>query len=90
MQCESWAVWGALENLDGVPWVSYVRDSRTIVRQNLFTGETRTVSSFENLSDMCSFAIDPARARWYFHHEGSSQFRSGDETIGYCSAVFTR
>jgi hypothetical protein len=89
-QCESWAIWGALENIDGVPWVSYVRDPQTIVRQNTMTGEVRAVSRFVNLADMCSFAIDPARARWYFHHEGTSQFRAGDETIGRCAATFLR
>jgi hypothetical protein len=86
--CESWAIWGALENIRGTLWVSYVRDPQTIVRQNLVTGEILPISTFANLSDMCSFTIDPVRSRWYFHHEGVSQFRDGDETLGYCSAAF--
>ena len=87
--CESWAFWGVAELFEGAPWVAYVRDSTTIVRQNLFTGAVRTVATFSNLSDMCSFTVSPSRNRWYFHHEGTSQFRSGDETIGYCDASFT-
>ena len=69
---------------------AYVRDANSVVRQNLVTGEVRVVASFSNLSDICSFAVSPARGRWYFHHEGSSQFRSGDETLGYCDARFAR
>jgi hypothetical protein len=88
--CESWAIWGATEIIGGVPWISYVRDNTTIVRQNLFTGATETVASFTNLADMCSFTIDPMRNRWYFHHEGMSQFATGDETIGFCPATFAR
>ena len=88
--CESWAYWGVAEFFEGAPWVAYVRNSTTISRRNLVTGETRTVATFTNLSDMCSFTVSPARGRWYFHHEGTSQFRSGDETLGYCDARFTR
>ncbi len=89
-RCESWAYWGVAEFFEGAPWVAYVRNSTTISRRNLVTGETRTVATFTNLSDMCSFTVSPARGRWYFHHEGGSQFRSGDETLGYCDARFTR
>lgn len=89
-RCESWAHWGVAEFFEGAPWVAYVRDANSVVRQNLVTGEVRVVASFSNLSDMCSFAVSPARGRWYFHHEGSSQFRSGDETLGYCDARFSR
>jgi hypothetical protein len=38
---------------------------------------------------MCSFTVLPSRTRWYFHHEGESQFRTGDETLGYCDARFS-
>src|SRR4029078_13352370 len=40
-----------------------------------------------SLSDMCSFTVAPSLSRWYFHHEGTSQFRSGDETIGFANAT---
>ncbi len=89
-RCESWAHWGVAEFFEGAPWVAYVRDSSSIVRQNLVSGEVRVVGVFSNLSDMCSFTVSPARGRWYFHHEGSSQFRAGDETLGYCDARFSR
>ena len=89
-RCESWAHWGVAEFLEGAPWVAYVRDSRSIVRQNLLTGEVRTIAVFDNLSDMCSFTVLPGRGRWYFHHEGASQFRMGDETLGFCDARFSR
>jgi len=41
-----------------------------------------------NLSDVCSFTASPQRSRWYWHHEGGSQFRSGDESLGFCDATF--
>jgi hypothetical protein len=88
-QCESWAFWGVAEFFGGAPWVTYVRDSTTIVRQNLLSGELGVVARFENLSDMCSFTVSPSRGRWYFHHEGTSQFASGDETLGFCAARIT-
>lgn len=88
-RCESWAVWGIAEYFRDEPWVVYVRDQQTIVRHNLFTGEVQTVASFMSLSDMCSIAAAPRIGRWYFHHEGGSQFRSGDETIGFCRGTFT-
>ncbi|MEZ4405302.1 MAG: hypothetical protein R3A52_02245 [Polyangiales bacterium] len=88
-RCESWAVWGIAEYFRDEPWVVYVRDQQTIVRQNLFTGEVQNVARFMSLSDMCSIAAAPRLDRWYFHHEGASQFRSGDETIGFCNATFT-
>jgi hypothetical protein len=40
---------------------------------------------------MCSFTVSPLRNRWYWHHEGVSQFRTGagsDEGLGYCDATF--
>jgi hypothetical protein len=41
---------------------------------------------------MCSFTVSPQRARWYWHHEGNSQFTpagvSRDENVGYCDATF--
>ncbi|MBI5512289.1 MAG: hypothetical protein HY909_00885 [Deltaproteobacteria bacterium] len=87
--CESWAYWGVAEFFDGAVHVAYVRDNGTIVRQRVPDGAQSTVGSFANLSDMCSFTVSLANDRWYFHHEGASQFRSGDETIGFCPAAFS-
>lgn len=86
--CESWAFWGIAEFFDGTLHLDYVRDPQSIVRTRVDTGETTVVSSFNSLSDMCSFTVNIDRRRWYWHHEGTSQFRSGDESIGFCDADF--
>lgn len=88
VRCESWAIWGVAEYFDGEPWVVFVRDRQTIVRQNLVTGTQQPVATFHDLGDMCSIAAAPWLNRWYFHFEGESQFGTGDETIGYCPATF--
>src|SRR5207244_64698 len=43
-----------------------------------------------SLGDMCGFTVSPATNRWYWHHAGSSQFRAGDQSIGYCDATWDR
>jgi hypothetical protein len=83
--CESWAYWGAAEFFDNNLYVSYVADSQTISRMQIPSGTVSTVATFTSLSDMCSFTV--SATRWYFHHESGSQFRSGDETIGFCAAA---
>jgi hypothetical protein len=47
------------------------------------------VGDFINLSDMSSITVSLSRNRWYFHHEGSSQFGGTSETLGYCDAAFS-
>jgi hypothetical protein len=86
--CESWAYWGVVEFFGGSLHLTYVRDVRTVVRTRVPDGVTTTVATFANLSDMCSFTASPLRGRWYWHHEGNSQFRSGDESLGFCEAAF--
>ena len=86
--CESWAYWGVAEFFGGSLYLTYVRDVRTVVRTRVPDGVTTTVATFANLSDMCSFTASPQRGRWYWHHEGDSQFRSGDESLGFCEAAF--
>jgi hypothetical protein len=86
---ESWAYWGVAEFFDGSLWVDYVRDPQTIVRTRVPDGTTLPVATFQNLSDMASFTVSPFLGRWYFHHEGQSQFRSGDETVGFADASFS-
>ena len=86
---ETWATWGVSE-FNGTDYsVAYVANSTTIQRLNLTTGVTSTVATFSSLSDMATFTVSPWNNRWYFHHEGTSQFRSGDETAGYADAVLT-
>jgi hypothetical protein len=82
MGTESWATWGVAEHFDGAIHLDYIKNSQTIERVSVPNGVTETVATFSNLSDMASFTVSPTNNRWYFHHEFSSQFRSGDETIG--------
>lgn len=87
--CESWAFWGVAEFFEGQTWVAYVRDGRSIVRQNLSSGAVEVIAAFEGvgLGDMCSFTVAPTRNRWYFHHEAPSFASSSfGETLGYCDA----
>ncbi|MGC9035951.1 MAG: immunoglobulin domain-containing protein, partial [Verrucomicrobiia bacterium] len=85
---ENWAIWGVAEYYGGSLYIVYVQNSSTIVRTRVPDGLTSTVATFNNLSDMASFTVSLRRNRWYFHHEGTSQFRSGDETVGYADATF--
>ncbi|HEX4933488.1 MAG TPA: hypothetical protein VFV33_09935, partial [Gemmatimonadaceae bacterium] len=87
--CESWAYWGTLEFFGGVLYIDYVQNSTTIARMSIPTGTVSALATFTNLSDMCTFTIQPQRNRWYFHHEGASQFRGGDETVGFCNAAWS-
>ncbi len=87
--CESWAYWGTMEFFGGQLYIDFVANSRTIARAAVPSGTVTTLGAFTNLSDMCSFTVQPSNSRWYFHHEGVSQFRSGDESIGYCTAAFS-
>ncbi|MFO0604984.1 MAG: hypothetical protein U0324_17510 [Polyangiales bacterium] len=85
--CESWAFWGVAENIGGALHLAYVEGSTRVARLNVATGVVTTVGTFTNLSDMCSFTVDPRRNRWYWHHEGVSQFGGSDESIGFCPAT---
>jgi hypothetical protein len=84
---ENWAYWGVAENWVGQTYLVYVRDSQTIVRTSVPGNNTTILNSFTNLSDMACFTVSPLHARWYFHHEGSSQFGGSSETLGYADAV---
>jgi hypothetical protein len=89
--CESWAIWGTAEYFGNELYVDYVQDATTIARLRISNGSIAPLARFAALSDMCSFVAAPSLNRWYFHHEGNSQFRSGmgvDETLGFCSAQY--
>jgi hypothetical protein len=80
---ENWARWGVAE-YDGVNYsVVYVQNNQTISRMALNTGVVSTVQSFSNLSDMASITYSPWDSRWYYHHEGTSQWGGNDESVGY-------
>jgi len=85
---EAWAYWGVAEFFDGSLYMVYAQDFRNIVRTRVPDGETTTVATFSNLSDMASFSVSIPRNRWYFHHEGGSQFGGSAETAGYATALF--
>jgi len=85
--CESTGAWGVAEFFGGALYIAYVQSGTVIVRQQVAptVGAPSAIATFSNLSDMCSFVVSPQSNRWYWHHEGGSQFRSGDESIGYCN-----
>jgi hypothetical protein len=85
--CENWAYWGVAENFGGSVYLD-TATSLNILRTRVPDGLQTTLAAFSSLSDMCSFTVVPSLNRWYFHHEGTSQFRSGDETIGFADATF--
>lgn len=86
---DDWAYWGVTEYFNNTLYLTYVRDSRTIVRTSWPGGQTQTVATFTNLGDMASFTIAPNQNRWYWHHENNSQFpntNNNGEYLGYCRA----
>jgi hypothetical protein len=88
--CENWGYWGVAELFGGQLWLAYVANSTTVQRARVPDGLTQTVSSFTDLSDMCSFTVVPSLNRWYFHHEYDSQFVAlSAEHVGYCSASWS-
>jgi hypothetical protein len=86
---ESWALRGVAEHFGGEDYLTYATFSG-IRRTRLSNGQHETVAfGAGGLADMAAFTVDPFAGRWYFHHEGTSLFRAGDETIGYANATFT-
>ncbi len=87
---ENWARWGIGERNAGVYSVLYRASSgNTINRLDLSTGTVTTLASFSNLSDMACITYAPWYDRWYFHHEGASQFGGSSETAGYADGTHT-
>ncbi|MEI8192486.1 MAG: glycine-rich protein, partial [Flavobacteriia bacterium] len=84
---ENWARWGIAEYNGTNYSVVYVTNSQTISRLNLTTGSIATVQSFNSLSDMANIAYSPWHSRWYYHHEGGSQWGGSDESSGYLNGT---
>ncbi len=84
---ENWSRWGIAEYNGTNYAVVYVTNSQTISRLNLTTGAVSTVQSFNSLSDMANIAYSPWHSRWYYHHEGGSQFGGSDESVGYLNGT---
>ena len=86
---ENWAVWGISE-FDGTDnRIGYVENSSTIRRKTLTSNAVSTVQSYSSLSDMACITYAPWYNRWYWHHEGGSQFGGSSETAGYCNGTHT-
>jgi hypothetical protein len=85
--CENWAHWGVAEYANGEFAMAYRTMSGNDIVRTTMGNVTTVIQSFSNLSDLCSFSVSPNKQRWYFHHEGISQFATGDESIGYCDAT---
>jgi hypothetical protein len=87
-QSESWAYWGVAENVGTNISIVYVHSGMAIARTLVPAGTTTTLATFANLNDMASITVSVPLGRWYFHHEGASQFGARDETLGFADATF--
>lgn len=88
--CES-SYWGGVaEFFDSQLHVAFVTNTTTISRYRISDAMITPVASFMSLSDTCTFGVARARNRWYFHHEGTSQFAAGAENLVSCPAQFGR
>ena len=88
--CNSWAIWGVAEYYGGALYVDYVQSATAIARMRIPDGTVSTLATFTNLANMCGFTVSPVWRRWYFHHQGPSQFRNASgQTMGYCDATIT-
>jgi hypothetical protein len=86
VQCENGAYWGVAE-FDGTNYsIAFVKNATTIESRMIGTSAVRATFNFSNLSNMCNFIVSPWNNRWYFSHEGNSQFGGATtpeaETIG--------
>lgn len=99
--CENWATWGVAEYANDTIRLAYAASpyffglngfgQGAIKRYDVSKGTVTTIAAFPaGISDMCSFTVDPATSRWYFHYEGyAGAFDFGsDENIGYATAAF--
>jgi hypothetical protein len=87
---ENWSVWGIAE-FDGINYsVVFNHSNYAEIHRRVLPAQASTlVHAFANLSDMSSITYSPLNNRWYFHHEGGSQFGSFNEAVGYASASHT-
>jgi hypothetical protein len=85
---EGWAYWGVAEYFSNAVHVVHVSNPTTIARTQVPGGVTSTVSSFSNLGDMAGFTVSIPRGRWYYRYEGTSQFGTFPEALGFAGARF--
>ena len=84
-----WSFYGLAENFGGAVYLVYVQNNTSIVRTRVPDGQTSTIANFVNLNATSAIGASVPRGRWYFHNAGVSQFASGAENLGYCSAEFS-
>ncbi len=89
----TWAYWGVTEHFGNEDYLTYVASATQIKRTKVQDGSVSQVPGavWTDLADMASFTVSPSNNRWYFHHEGPSQFvasAAGDEVVGYADATF--
>src|SRR5439155_23368358 len=85
---ENWAYCGLAEVFNGSMSFVYLRDSQTIVRTRVSDGVTEPVATFANLANVASITVSLPFNRWYFHHQGYSQFGDRYQEIGFADAAF--
>ncbi|MCC7071662.1 MAG: hypothetical protein IT383_10080 [Deltaproteobacteria bacterium] len=85
--CESWAVWGLLETIEGEDWLVSARPDG-LVRTRVSDSRTELVQRFEDLGDTCAFSVSLFAQRWAFHHEGASALSAHQESVGSCPTSF--
>jgi len=79
--------WGVAESFDGTLQVAYVNPSNeSIERAIVPDGTIAKVAGFTDLGDIAAFTVSLRQHRWFFRHEGVSQFSSLTETLGYADA----
>jgi uncharacterized repeat protein (TIGR01451 family) len=95
---ENWVSWGIAEYFTNTLQLVYVENGNfpytniariRVASDSLSTPVAGFASASGGLSDMASIGFSTSRSRWYFHYEGTGQFRSGDETIGSAKALFS-
>jgi uncharacterized repeat protein (TIGR01451 family) len=87
-----WAYWGVAENVGGLVYLVYMRDSRTVVRTRVPDGLTTTLVQFPTTISfyLSAFTVSIQKNRWYFEFPfGSSVFGNFSQSVGYANAAFT-
>jgi hypothetical protein len=80
---ENWAYWGVAEFMNNEYSVVYSTGYNTdaVVRYNLSTLTSETVSQFSNFGDVASIAYSPLTSKWAYHTEGSTDHAPGGEDL---------
>jgi uncharacterized repeat protein (TIGR01451 family) len=85
---DNWAFWGLAENFGGSVYL-VTPSGNSVMRTRVPDGLATTIANFVFLGDMPHLAASVARGRWYFQHDGPSEFGGTNQAIGYASATFS-